>query len=226
MTMKHTLFFKIYFFISLIYLLALLLGYEYLDLYLKPTLIPLLGFAVYAYKRFPSRNLLLAALAFSWIGDIVLLFADIAEIYFILALASFLISHLLYCTLFNKQKTVEIRNNIVFRVGCLIILLYVVAMISFLLPTLGSLKVPVIIYAFVISTMLLFAFNGFLSWSKPGNKYVFYGAVIFVISDSILAINKFYTSIEKGSFFIMLTYLVAQYLLVLGILELNPQKEE
>jgi uncharacterized membrane protein YhhN len=226
MTMKHTLFFKIYFFISLIYLLALLFGYEYLDLYLKPALIPLLGFAVYAYKRFPSRNSLLTALAFSWVGDIVLLFADIAEIYFILALASFLISHLIYCTLFNKQKAVEIRNNIVFRIGCLIILLYVVGMISFLLPTLGTLKVPVIIYAFVISTMLLFAFNGFLSWSKPGNKYVFYGAVIFIISDSILAINKFYTPIQKGSFFIMVTYLVAQYLIVDGILKLNPKKAD
>jgi len=226
MTMKHTLFFKIYFFISLIYLLALLFGYEYLDLYLKPALIPLLGFAVYAYKRFPSRNSLLTALAFSWVGDIVLLFADIAEIYFILALASFLISHLIYCTLFNKQKAVEIRNNIVFRIGCLIILLYVVGMISFLLPTLGTLKVPVIIYAFVISTMLLFAFNGFLSWSKPGNKYVFYGAVTFIISDSILAINKFYTPIQKGSFFIMVTYLVAQYLIVDGILKLNPKKAD
>jgi uncharacterized membrane protein YhhN len=224
--MKHTLFFKIYFFISLIYLLALLFGYEYLDLYLKPALIPLLGFAVYAYKRFPSRNSLLTALAFSWVGDIVLLFADIAEIYFILALASFLISHLIYCTLFNKQKAVEIRNNIVFRIGCLIILLYVVGMISFLLPTLGTLKVPVIIYAFVISTMLLFAFNGFLSWSKPGNKYVFYGAVIFVVSDSILGINKFYTPIQKGSFFIMVTYLVAQYLIVDGILKLNPKKAD
>ena len=224
--MKHTLFFKIYFFISIIYLLALLFGYEYLDLYLKPTLIPLLAFAVYAYKRFPSRNSLLTALAFSWVGDIVLLFADIAEIYFIVALASFLISHLIYCTLFNKQKTVEIRNNIVFRIGCLIILLYVVGMISFLLPTLGTLKVPVIIYAFVISTMLLFAFNGFLSWSKPGNKYVFYGALIFVVSDSILAIDKFYTPIQKGSFFIMVTYLVAQYLIVDGILKLNPKKAD
>ncbi|MDW8852652.1 lysoplasmalogenase [Flavobacterium sp. MMLR14_040] len=224
--MKHTLFFKIYFFISLIYLLVQLFGYEYLDLYLKPTLIPLLAFAVYAYKRFPSRNSLLTALAFSWVGDIVLLFADIAEIYFIVALASFLISHLIYCTLFNKQKTVEIRNNIVFRIGCLIILLYVVGMISFLLPTLGTLKVPVIIYAFVISTMLLFAFNGFLSWSKPGNKYVFYGAVIFVVSDSILAINKFYIPIQKGSFFIMVTYLVAQYLIVDGIVKMNPKKAD
>lgn len=224
--MKHTLFFKIYIAFSIIYLVALLSGNEYLDLYLKPALIPLLGFAVYAYKRFPSRNTLLTALAFSWIGDVILLFADIAEIYFILGLVSFLISHIIFCTLFNKQHHTQVRNNLIFRIGCAVIVVYLVGMISFLLPTLGDLKIPVIIYAFVICTMLLFALDGFLTWSKPGNKYIFIGAIIFIFSDSILAMNKFHSPIEKSVFFIMLTYLVAQYLIVAGILKLNPKKEE
>ncbi len=77
----------------------------------------------------------------------------------------------------------------------------------------------------VISIMLLFAYNGYLVWKNPGNLYVFIGAIVFVISDSILAINKFYTPIEKSSFFIMLTYLVAQYLIVIGVLKLNPKKQ-
>ena len=224
--MKHTLFFKIYLIVSCIYLLILLSGNESLDLYLKPVLIPLLGFAVYAYKRFPSRNTLLAALAFSWIGDVILLFADIAEIYFILGLVSFLISHIIYCTLFNKQEHIQTRNNIVFRIGCGIIAVYLIGMLWVLLPTLGNLKIPVIVYAFVICTMVLFAFNGFLTWSKPGNKYAFAGAVIFVVSDSILAMDKFHAPIEKSAFMIMLTYLLAQYLLVDGILKLNPKKTE
>jgi uncharacterized membrane protein YhhN len=99
-------------------------------------------------------------------------------------------------------------------------------MLSVLLPSLGDLKIPVTIYASVISIMLLFAFNGFLVWENPGNKYIFVGAIVFVISDSILAVNKFYSPIERSSFFIMLTYLVAQYLIVVGILKLNPKKAE
>ncbi|MNR13000.1 YhhN-like protein [compost metagenome] len=99
-------------------------------------------------------------------------------------------------------------------------------MLSILLPSLGDLKIPVIVYASVISIMLLFAFNGFLVWKNPGNKYIFVGAIVFVISDSILAINKFYAPVERSSFFIMLTYLVAQYLIVVGILKLNPKKAE
>ena len=47
------------------------------------------------------------------------------------------------------------------------------------MPHLGDLEIPVSIYASVISIMLLFAFNGFLVWEKPGNQLVFFGAIFF-----------------------------------------------
>ncbi|MFH6944914.1 lysoplasmalogenase [Flavobacterium sp. FlaQc-50] len=220
--MKNPPLLKIYIGFSTVYLLLLLSGYESFDLFLKPILIPLLGFGVYFYKKFPSKNTLLTALLFSWIGDVILLFADIAEIYFILGLVSFLLSHLVYCVLFNKQtKTQNKKKRTLFLIGSLVIACYLIGMLTVLLPSLGELKIPVIVYASAISFMLLLAFNGFLIWKKPGNQYVFIGALMFVISDSILAINKFYAPIEKSSFFIMLTYLVAQYLIVIGILKLN-----
>lgn len=224
--MRNTTFFKIYIVVSIIYLLFLLTGHENLDPFLKPILIPLLGFGVYFYRKFPSRNILLTALLFSWIGDVVLLFTDISELYFILGLVSFLTAHIAYCVLFNKQLIGEIQiNKILFGIGSLLIAFYLIAMVTVLMPKLGELKIPVIVYAAVISTMLLFAFNGYLIWKKPAALYIFLGAVAFVISDSILAFNKFYAPIERNSFFIMLTYLVAQYLIVVGILKLNSQKK-
>ena len=223
--MKNAAFFKIYIAFSILYLIVLLSGHENLDLFLKPALIPLLGFGVYFHRKFPSRKILLTALLFSWIGDVILLFADIAEIYFILGLVSFLIAHIAYCILFNKQIIGEIQiNKILFGIGSLLIAFYLTAMILVLMPNLGDLKIPVIVYAAVISTMLLFAFNGYLIWKKPGALYIFLGAAAFVASDSILAFDKFHAPIEKSSFFIMLTYLVAQYLIVVGIIRLNAQK--
>jgi uncharacterized membrane protein YhhN len=222
--MKNAIFFKIYIVFSIVYLIVLFRGNENLDLFLKPALIPLLGFGVYFHRKFPSRKILLIGLLFSWIGDVILLFADIAEIYFILGLVCFLIAHLSYCVLFNKQISGEIKfNRFLFAFGSLLIAGYLIGMVSFLMPKLGDLKVPVIVYAAVISTMVLFAFNGYLIWKKPGALYVFLGAAVFVLSDSILAINKFYTPIERSSFFIMLTYLVAQYLIVMGIIKLNKK---
>jgi len=223
--MRNAVFFKIYIVFSILYLIVLFTGHANLDLYLKPALIPLLGFGVYFHPKFLSRRILLNALIFSWIGDVILIFADIAEIYFILGLVSFLIAHITYCVLFNKQIIGEIQiNKVLFGLGSLVIAFYLTAIILVLMPNLGDLKIPVIVYAAVISTMLLFAFNGYLIWKKPGALYIFVGAITFVISDSILAFDKFHAPIEKSSFFIMLSYLVAQYLIVVGIIKLNAQK--
>jgi len=223
--MRNFPFFKIYIAFGIVYLIILFLGFEQLDLFLKPILIPLIGFEAYFQKKFPTQDTLLAALAFSWLGDIILLFTDLGEIYFILAIVSFLISHILFCILFNRQNKIRKKQTRPFFIfGSIIIAIYFIGMVSFLLPYLGSLQLPVIVYATVISIMILFSFNGLLIWRRPGNYIVFLGAFFFVLSDSILAINKFYTPIPKSSFFIMTTYLLAQYLIVLGVLKLNPKK--
>ncbi|WP_281632142.1 lysoplasmalogenase [Flavobacterium luteolum] len=225
--MRNSFFFKIYVAFSIIYLIILLFGYERFDLFLKPILIPIIGFGAYFYRKFPTQNILLAALALSWLGDVILLFTDLGEIYFILGLVFFLTAHIVYCVLFNKQKRIRKKQNKpLFIFGSVFIACYLIGMVSVLMPYLGELEIPVSIYASVISIMLLFAFNGFLVWEKPGNKLVFLGAIFFIISDSILAVNKFYAPIPKSSFFIMLTYLLAQYLIVVGTLRLNPKTTE
>ncbi|QLC65208.1 lysoplasmalogenase [Flavobacterium sp. LPB0248] len=225
--MRNSSFFKIYVAFSIVYLIILLFGYERFDIFLKPILIPIIGFGAYFYRKFPTQNILLAALALSWLGDVILLFTDLGEIYFILGLLFFLTAHIVYCVLFNKQKRIRKKQNKpLFIFGSVFIACYLIGMVSVLMPYLGELEIPVSIYASVISIMLLFAFNGFLVWEKPGNKLVFLGAIFFIISDSILAMNKFYAPIPKSSFFIMLTYLLAQYLIVVGTLRLNPKTVE
>ncbi|MFV8342608.1 lysoplasmalogenase [Flavobacterium sp. XS2P39] len=223
--MKSTLSFKAYIGISFIYLLLIILGKEDIAWFLKPFLIPFLILAVYFCGDFPSKRFLSIALTFSWMGDVVLLFADKAELYFIIGLVAFLISHITYVILFSKQLRINSsRNNAVFWTGITTIIVYLVVMFLLLLPTLGDLKIPVLVYAIVLSTMLLFAFKGYLRWSKPAGTYIVSGAFIFVISDSILAFNKFYEPIMFSSFLIMITYLIAQYLIVVGILKLNRKK--
>ncbi|MBB4802972.1 putative membrane protein YhhN [Flavobacterium nitrogenifigens] len=223
--MRNSYFFKIYIAFSIVYLIILLSSLDRFDLFLKPILIPVIGFGAYFYRKFPTQNTLLAALFFSWVGDVILLFTDLGEIYFILGLVAFLTAHILYCILFNKQNRIRKKQNkSLFIIGSILIALYLIGMVSFLMPHLGDLEIPVSVYASIISIMLLFAVNGLLVWEKPGNFLVFLGAFFFVVSDSILAVNKFYAPIPKSSFFIMLTYLLAQYLIVLGILKLNPKK--
>ncbi|HEX9153077.1 MAG TPA: lysoplasmalogenase [Flavobacterium sp.] len=223
--MRSTLSFKAYIGISFIYLLLIILGREDISWFMKPFLIPLLFLAVYSCGNFPSKKFLLIALTFSWMGDVVLMFAYKAEIYFIIGLVAFLISHMVYIVLFSKQLRINSsRNKAVFWVGITAIIVYLILMLSLLLPTLGNLKIPVFVYAILLSTMLLFAFKGYLKWSKPAGTYILLGALIFVCSDSILAFNKFYEPVIFSSFLIMATYLLAQYLIVVGILKLNRKK--
>jgi uncharacterized membrane protein YhhN len=207
---------------SLAYIIITLLGRADIAWYLKPFLLPFLMYWVYSFDSFPTKKILLLALTFSWIGDCILLFSDKGEMYFIVGLVAFLLSHLVYIAVFNKQIKTEINTNkFMFWSGIGIVLLYLLSMISLLIADLGDLKIPVIGYAITISVMLLYAFKGSLNWAKPSNFYILFGAILFVSSDSILAINKFHTAIHLASFWIMVTYLSAQFCITFGILQLN-----
>ncbi len=223
--MKSSLFLKFYLGFIFLYLIILLVDLDGFNWYMKPILLPILIVAVAIFKEFSTKKILLIALIFSWIGDIILLFSDKGELYFILGLVAFLVSHIVYIMLFNKQPSARTNDNkIVFWLGNLAILAYFFIMVATLFPKLGGLKIPVIVYAVVITTMLFFAFKGSLKWSIPANNYILIGAIVFVSSDSILAFNKFYAPIAHASFFIMTTYCLAQYLIVKGILQLNDAK--
>lgn len=222
--MKNSLLLKGYIGISVVYLSIILLGHEAIAWFLKPLLLPFLLFSVYTFEKFPTKNLLLSALTFSWIGDVILMFADKGELYFIFGLVSFLISHILYIVLFSKQgNTTDYRKNIIFWIAFILIILYLKSMLTLLFPKLGDLKIPVSIYALTISIMLLVALKGYFSWKKPANISILFGAMFFVTSDSILAINKFYEPLPYAAFLIMFTYLVAQFAIVIGIQKLNKE---
>lgn len=223
--MKNEYFVKSYILLCIIYIVILFLGEEQIAWFIKPFLIPFLFFWVFFHSNFQSKKILLTALAFSWIGDVILLFSNRDEAYFISGLIAFLISHVVYIITFSKQLKIRKRKNkAVFWIGVTAIIVYLLTILAILLPSLGDLKVPVFVYALVISTMLLFALKGFLIWEEPANWYILLGAIIFVSSDSILAFDKFYAQIMHGSFLIMVTYLLAQYLIVKGVLSLNQTK--
>jgi uncharacterized membrane protein YhhN len=222
--MKSSLLLKIYISFTALYLIILYLDLDGFDWYMKPVLLPILLAAVAVSESFPTKKILLTALTFSWIGDIILLFADRGELYFIFGLVAFLLSHVVYIVLFSKQQNTRINEKKeIFWLGILAIIAYFFIMIDTLFPKLGDLKIPVIVYAVVITTMLFFAFKGSLKWATPANNYILIGAIVFVSSDSILAFNKFYAPITHASFYIMLTYCLAQYLIVSGILKLNTK---
>ena len=222
--MKTQNYLKIFIAISCVYLLLISFGHEGFAWFLKPFLLPFLFYAVVKTNEFETKRWLLLALLFSWIGDCVLMFADKGELYFIFGLVSFLIAHGLFIVLFVKQKSDGIHHKqTLYWFGFSFVLVYLFGILSLLIPTLGGLKFPVGIYAMTISLMLIETLKGSFSWRDQSKYIVLIGAIFFVSSDSILAINKFYTEIPNASFWIMITYLIAQFCIVKGISKMNKK---
>jgi uncharacterized membrane protein YhhN len=209
---------------AMVYSVLLLVGVDSLTWYLKPFLLPFLFYAVVKSAGFETKKWLLLALLFSWIGDCILLFAHKGELYFIFGLIAFLIAHITFIVLFTKQKSGNKSfKKPLFWVGFVFATLYLAGMLSLLLPSLGDLRFPVILYALIITIMLKTALKGTFDWSGNSKYLVLAGAVFFVASDSILAINKFHSPIASASYSIMITYLVAQFYITRGILNLNKK---
>lgn len=192
----------------------------------KPLLMAtLLAWFIAATPRGQGRWVIILALILSWLGDVFLMLEDKNPDFFIAGLSSFLLAHLTYIYFFwqiRKQNTEPMPLNLFIIIG---ISIYAVALFFFLSPGLGALKTPVLVYAVTISTMLIMAIHS----SSPATNNLAYwliaGAVLFVCSDSLLAINKFYQPFATAGFLIMLTYALAQLLIITGAIKYFNSKQ-
>lgn len=207
--------------LSVIYLACSLLTLPEITFYLKPLLlIPLISITLLLWN-FSNKKILFSALLFSWIGDILLLFVFKDGLFFIFGLVAFLTAHVFYVILFVKELNISRGKFTLRKPGLLIVLVYMAIFLSLLIPHLGNLLIPVVIYSLVISAMLYTAFLLAPHLSKPSSALLLSGAISFVISDSILAIDKFYQPLPYAGFLIMATYLYAQGALVWAFVKKN-----
>ena len=99
------------------------------------------------------------------------------------------------------------------------ILIYGVVFLSIVVPKVNvDLKMPIVAYGLTILVMLLTALN---RWQNVGNqtfKWVLIGAILFVISDSLIAISRFVQPFPMSGIAIMLTYAAGQFLIIKGVL--------
>ena len=202
----------------LVELMAILFDVQSVRIISKPLLMILLILGIGLQKLQPAtlKYLLLVSLFFSWLGDLFLLFDKGDSLYFIGGLLSFLIAHLFYIILFVKLKTVLNPDSRLNKRAIIFLLIYVGILFTLLLPRLGVLKIPVIVYALVLASMFIASLYA-SSISSTWQSLIIIGALLFVVSDSILALNKFLNPFPTASFLVMLTYGLAQLFIVLGV---------
>lgn len=218
---KNLLYFVLIFYIA--YLVTVWYEMEEINYLLKPLLIPMLITFTATRFYFSGKGTLIKALVMSTLGDVLLLFSDVHQLFFISGLISFLIAHIIYIRLFLRKLNTSFNFNWAF-ITLVFLGIYLFFFLATMWGNLKMMKIPVTIYALVISTMLFVAIQLVVSKTLRKGEYVLFGALLFVTSDSLLAWNMFYNEINNGSFWVMSTYLFAQLFIVYGLVNSKKKK--
>jgi uncharacterized membrane protein YhhN len=191
------------------------------DVVVKAIIMPLLIIILMVNLKGKYVNVhwfMFSALLFSWAGDVALEFTQQNEIMFVAGLACFMLAHVLYFIVFCRTpgRSYALKK---FSFFILPVFLYGAALLYYLYDDLGDMRIPVIIYSIVILTMLVGAISRINKVSTISYYLVLSGAVLFVLSDSVIAIDKFSYPFRGASALIMSMYITGQFLIVIGYLK-------
>jgi uncharacterized membrane protein YhhN len=175
-----------------------------------------------------SVRLICSALIFSFIGDMFLV-NSVVKYNFAFGLGSFFLVQICYIWFFYKTKPFAKKNSTFLFIAALIILAYLIIMNYVFWPKMyyQNFIGPVILYSLALGFMLLCAVNVSNSRKLHRTAVIFFipGAVSFVASDSMIAANRFYLPRELPSYYTMGTYCAAQFLIVLGAIQIIKKKK-
>ena len=184
----------------------------------KPLLMPLLA-CFYFFDNLSLDWLVILGIAGGFIGDVCLMIPDPngTKRFFRIGLISFLLGHLFY--IIALILMIDFSR---FQWWSIFLTIPYIAIGAVVYPRLikhtGKMKIPVTFYLIVI---ILMGISTPLLWgsSEPiGVILLMMGALVFIVSDTINAFNKFAKEIPYERLYTMSTYLLGQFLLVLGFL--------
>ncbi len=190
----------------------------------KPLLMPLLAAWLWASTQAspsrPLRGWWLLGLLCSTLGDTLLMFTGKSSggSFFLMGLGAFLLAH--GCYIAGVWGEMRGRRGFLHQKPVLLLpaLAYLVALLAWLWPDVPpGMRPPVAAYAAVLVTMAMSVLNWRNRLARPIFVMLAAGALLFVLSDSLLAINKFGHSFEWSRVAVMATYIVGQWLMARGV---------
>jgi len=193
----------------------------------KCLLLPLL--MIYLLVSTPNttfiRETALTALFYSWLGDVVLLGEGN---YFVLGMLAFTTAHVRNGKILVRLQAFQLKGATWIGLG---LALGTISLVYYFLQySLGTFLIPVVVYMVFISTVWVLSFNltNQPKYKAAAINFFIPGMFLFVLSDGILAFNKFLLhQPERWDIWVMLTYALAQWLLTEGFISVvNGTREE
>lgn len=207
----------------------------------KPLVLPLIAWYFHASsirRNLTMKGLMLLAFLFSWFGDVFLMLTPetvsdthimgIAKNpdYFLLGLGSFLVAQLLFITSYRKAVT-HASAPVAKWWWFVPVAFFWAGMMAFVLPPVLAhpekhlAAVPVAVYSAILTSMAAVALSRFGRTNTLSFWLTFAGACIFVVSDTLIAINFLVLPQPTyyAGFTIFVTYGIAEYLIAEGMLQ-------
>ena len=185
---------------------------------------PFLLLFLILYYIFATDNVetfLMFALVTSWLGDILLI--PSGNKWFVMGGISFMISH--FCFILTYYPNIDFAK-VIWPIAMAIIYFGISILIirAVKAKTPKSMIFPMCFYLFCNSTMNLFALMQLMTRMDRGSVLAIIGAALFFASDCCLFLVRYGkrpTVIFKKHFTVMLTYILGEFLIVLGMIYLN-----
>ena len=123
----------------------------------------------------------------------------------------FFVAHLCYSAAFISAGAAP--GNPIVAVAAIA---YGIWIVRYVWPYAAGFRGPAVAYTTVVLLMALLAGEAALASLLPRAGYAAFGAVLFVISDSLLSINHFVRRIPAKTVLVMTTYVAAQLLIAVS----------
>jgi uncharacterized membrane protein YhhN len=153
-------------------------------------------------------RLVAVAIIFSLGGDVFLM---LPKDHFIHGLASFLVAHLVLIGAFTLEWPGVTWWLLV------LVAIPALGMRMVLAPHLGRMTVPVTVYITVIGTMVWFGVERWLAMGSVSGILAAVGAMLFMFSDSILALDRFRAEFRSADLIVLSTYYLSLWLFALSV---------
>jgi uncharacterized membrane protein YhhN len=206
-----------------IHLVSRFLGEEFIlvEMISKGLFLPSLMMYLYVQDNVsnkPGKNLVMIGLFGSFLGDVFLLSKSL----FIPGMVAFMSTHIVNIIFFSKIYGLKQPKSLLLKMATLILVGFCVFIYFQLSTAIGPLIDPILVYMVLICAAALMAVH--MSNNKGtniiANNFWIPGMLFFIASDTVLAFNMFDWSIndpiENIGLVIMITYGLAQFLLVKG----------
>lgn len=211
--------------VALVHLFCIYMNWPQQRVYSKFILVPILMWYLFKSPESdkPLKGMWRAYLGlfFSWVGDVLLI--GEGPSFFLSGMIAFITAHVYYSLFFIQTVPVKKETAAVFYKT--LIGLSVVCGVLFLLlrSALGAYQVPILLYMLFISLMASLAVHttSNTTYKNFALQTFVPGALLFVISDALLATNKFYAHLPVFDLGVMLTYAGAQYFLTKGFISIK-----